>query len=82
MLGSAESAPPWRRCCACGSSLQRRTRTLETKSAASTTPDDLRAHGWSHVTLEIVPGAHYLLDESPDEIIAAIEKHAAEGTQR
>lgn len=44
--------------------------------------DDLRAHGWSHVTLEIVPGAHYLLDESPDEIVAAIEKHAAEGSQR
>jgi pimeloyl-ACP methyl ester carboxylesterase len=39
--------------------------------------DDLRAHGWSRVTLEMVGGAHYLLDESPDEIAAAIEKHAA-----
>lgn len=37
---------------------------------------DLRAHGWSNVTLKILPGGHYLMDESPRDVIAAIEQHA------
>jgi pimeloyl-ACP methyl ester carboxylesterase len=39
--------------------------------------DDLRAHGWSRATLEIISGGHYLPDESPAAIIAAIETHIA-----
>jgi hypothetical protein len=37
---------------------------------------DLRANGWSRVTLEILSGAHYLLDENAPDIASAIEKHA------
>jgi pimeloyl-ACP methyl ester carboxylesterase len=39
--------------------------------------DDLRAHGWSRVSLEIIPGGHYLPDENPAAVAAAIERQVA-----